>query len=267
VDDRAQAERWYLRSAELNFAPALRWLARAYEVGDGVTTDPTKAAHCSARLKQAHAFPPLRHSIVAGQKEWEQVDPLVRLCTGMRDVLEGALAPCAERHWFPWLLLGMGLLLLFVALLMVFLAILTLWGSPFGLPVLAVLIPTLCMILLVARGIRRGMRYSRSHGRLEAAAQSGDRDACYQMGLAAERGTHEVPRDSVRAREWFQKAAQAGHAESMVRLADLLSWGAAGLRDQDSATRWLEQAASLGHVQAIRKLEAEGLSERAITPP
>ena len=55
------------------------------------------------------------------------------------------------------------------------------------------------------------------------AAEWGDTDAYYRLGLAFSSGSHGVPCDLVEAHKWFNLAAAQGHAEAAELRTDLAS--------------------------------------------
>jgi TPR repeat protein len=55
--DPGAAHRWYLRSANGGFRPAMEWLVRAFEFGEGVPEDLEKAVYWTVK---AQALPPAR---------------------------------------------------------------------------------------------------------------------------------------------------------------------------------------------------------------
>ena len=257
---RPEGMAWITHSAGLGFAHAIHWLARAHATGDGTPVDPDAAALWAARAERAPAPAPARHSAVAGLQAWGEVDPLVRLGYGLRDLTDGALAPLAEQGWFPWVVLACGLPLLVAVLLGLYwygLAVASVWGTAIGLLLFGIAVPPLLILVGLAWRLRRGMTTGRAHRRTEAAAAGGSSHACFHLGLASERGTADVPKDAHRARTWYLQAASEGHVEAMVRLAELLHWGAGGSRDREGAALWFERAAQRGHAQAAGMLARE----------
>jgi TPR repeat protein len=55
------------------------------------------------------------------------------------------------------------------------------------------------------------------------AAEWGDADAYYRLGLAFSSGSRGVPCDSIEAHKWFNLAAAQGHTEAAELRADLAS--------------------------------------------
>jgi TPR repeat protein len=78
--------------------------------------------------------------------------------------------------------------------------------------------------------------------RLLTAAEAGDAEACYRLGLAYRQGTPQRPKDDLSAALWFRKAAAAGHPEAMAALADAYLGGHGVLRNPREAARWAEAA-------------------------
>ncbi|MBK5941249.1 hypothetical protein CCR96_18725 [Halochromatium roseum] len=58
------------------------------------------------------------------------------------------------------------------------------------------------------------------------------------------------------ARDWFAKAARAGHADAMCYLGRDLLLGDGGIYDQDEGMRWLHQADALKFPLAVALVEA-----------
>jgi hypothetical protein len=137
-------------------------------------------------------------------------------------------------------------LLLVLALVM----LVFIFGGLFVIPFLV----SLAGLALLHLQLRRESGYSRAGARLERRAANAEPEACFQMGMAYQRGTRDYPRDHAMAKEWLQRAAEAGHIQAMTELGDLLAWDVAGRRDPEAARRWLQKAAQLGDVPAQVKL-------------
>ena len=85
---------------------------------------------------------------------------------------------------------------------------------------------------------------------LEAAADRGDRDAQFTLGVAHAVGDG-VPFDLVRAAEWSQRAAEAGHPAAKVNIGRFQMQGTGTTRDPASALRWLSSALDDGEPAAV----------------
>lgn len=85
-------------------------------------------------------------------------------------------------------------------------------------------------------------------------AKVGDVDAQFEVGLAYETGRG-VPRDEAEAARWFRQAALQGNVEAQYHLAQLVSRGAKGLKqDLPTAVKLYQDAAAKGHPQAMNAL-------------
>eukprot|EP00747_Dinoflagellata_sp_TGD_P168000 gnl/TRDRNA2_/TRDRNA2_193453_c0_seq1.p1 gnl/TRDRNA2_/TRDRNA2_193453_c0~~gnl/TRDRNA2_/TRDRNA2_193453_c0_seq1.p1 ORF type:complete len:530 (+),score=99.52 gnl/TRDRNA2_/TRDRNA2_193453_c0_seq1:115-1590(+) len=97
-------------------------------------------------------------------------------------------------------------------------------------------------------------RMLRSDPALEQAAQRGDVDAQYQLGVAYEESLG-MEHSLANASEWYRKAALRNHTQSQVRLGALLLAGDGGVRqDSTEAAHWFEAAAAQGDAQAESSL-------------
>ena len=69
-----------------------------------------------------------------------------------------------------------------------------------------------------------------------------------------------VAQDYAQAREWFQKAAEAGNNVAMVNLGYLYEKGLGGAQDYAKAREWYQKAADAGNPdakQALSRLPSE----------
>jgi TPR repeat protein len=80
----------------------------------------------------------------------------------------------------------------------------------------------------------------------EGAAERGDADAQYYLGLMYSAGQG-VLRDPRTAASWFQKAARQGHREAQYHMGILLFEGEGVDRDESKALGWFRQSAAQGH--------------------
>ena len=87
---------------------------------------------------------------------------------------------------------------------------------------------------------REGPRTGRD--RLREAAERGDPEAGYRLGLAYRQGSPRLPKDDLAAAQWFRQAAEAGHPGAMEALADAYLGGHGVVRDPREAARWREAA-------------------------
>ncbi|GLH70461.1 hypothetical protein GETHPA_19940 [Geothrix rubra] len=236
--DPVEAGVWYRRAASADFGPAAAWLARACEAGDGLAVDPEEARRWSgiaARLAP-HPSPsrsPLRHDAAPD-------DPLVRLGGRLAGRVEAVAEPAVSHPAGRWILL-LGLVLLAGGALATVGAFF--WAGSSGLhhlPLLMLAPPVLALAWQAWRLRREGPR--RGRDRLLAAAESGDPGASYRLGLAFLRGDAHRPKDDLSAVLWFRKAAEAGHREAMLALAEAYRGGHGVVRDPRAAARWEEAA-------------------------
>ncbi|MBK1710573.1 MULTISPECIES: tetratricopeptide repeat protein [Marichromatium] len=107
-----------------------------------------------------------------------------------------------------------------------------------------------------------GTRLTEPERTLALAADQGDPGAQYEFGVwLLERAR------PPQARDWFQQAARAGHADAMCWLGRDLVLGEGGTRDEAAGSAWLGRAAARGSALA-QALTAElgspsGLQARA----
>ena len=87
----------------------------------------------------------------------------------------------------------------------------------------------------------------------EGLAESGDRDAQFNVGILHAHGTG-FETDRAAAVHWLQRAAKQGDVVAAYNLGVLLADEAAGSPDYESAARWYEVAISAGHVAAMEGL-------------
>eukprot|EP00934_Nitzschia_sp_Nitz4_P000301 Nitzschia sp. Nitz4//scaffold178_size73299//36334//37245//NITZ4_005704-RA/size73299-processed-gene-0.8-mRNA-1//1//CDS//3329539137//301//frame0 len=78
----------------------------------------------------------------------------------------------------------------------------------------------------------------------------GDVTAAHDIALIYEYGRSGIDVDVVAAFQWFEKAAQAGHVDSMAELALCYELGCGVEQNDEAALDWYTQAANLGHVTA-----------------
>lgn len=152
--------------------------------------------------------------------------------------------------------LGLGLLLGTFALLLLAVPVLTTLFSPFTLVLMAFWTPALLLLGGMAYRMRRDHRPRRETRERLQRAEAGEAEAAFRLGLDFDRGAPDIPRDPATARRWYRVAADQGHLEAAVRLAELLQLGVGGLRDREGARALLTRAADAGHPEAARRLEA-----------
>lgn len=86
-----------------------------------------------------------------------------------------------------------------------------------------------------------------------AKAQTGDRDAMYQVGQMYEMG-HGIKRDMIEAMAWYQQAAAKEHGEAAYRLGYGYYWGKGVPKSHKVAHDWFLLAAEKGEEKAYSYL-------------
>jgi enhanced entry protein EnhC len=94
--------------------------------------------------------------------------------------------------------------------------------------------------------------YANARMGYELAASKGDPVGLFNLGLMYEQGKG-MPENLEKAKSLYSKAAEAGHAQSMVQLAGLYL-NAKEDRDEDEALIWYKKAAALGDRDALYQL-------------
>lgn len=222
----------------MGYGPAAAWLAHAYGLGDGVPADEVRARRWSEQAERLRPHPELSRSVLRHDAAPE--DPLVRLVARTVHGMESLAARGVEYRAGRWSLL-LGALVLGVALLGAFGWLI--WAgssSLFHLPLLMA-----ASLLLLLGWQTRQLRADRPRSgrdRLLEAAGAGDPEACHRLGLAYRQGSPDRPRDDLSAALWFRKAADLGHREAMLALAEAYLGGHGVLRDPREAARWAEAA-------------------------
>lgn len=90
-------------------------------------------------------------------------------------------------------------------------------------------------------------------GALKAAAAAGNPLAFYEIGARFTEGRG-VPVDLAKAADWYQRAADLGHAPSQYRIANFYEKGSGLERDLDAAKKWYQLAAEQGNASAMHNL-------------
>jgi TPR repeat protein len=80
-------------------------------------------------------------------------------------------------------------------------------------------------------------------------SDAGHADAQYNLGAMYAIGNG-VPQDSVKAEEWWQKAAAQGHADAQFNLGAMYANGDGVPQDSVKAVGWWQKAAAQGHADA-----------------
>ncbi len=103
---------------------------------------------------------------------------------------------------------------------------------------------------LHAAGIGIPQNEERAIGWYRLAADRGDRNAIFALGMLHIEGRAGQTRDPALARPFFEKAAGLGHLAAAYNLGLLALGGHGGERDPALAARWFQQAADLGNADA-----------------
>ncbi|KAF0133182.1 MAG: Sel1 repeat-containing protein [Xanthobacteraceae bacterium] len=109
------------------------------------------------------------------------------------------------------------------------------------------------MVLLAelhAAGIGIPQNEERALGWYRLAADRGDRNAIFALGMLHIEGRAGQTRDPALARPFFEKAAGLGHLAAAYNLGLLALGGHGGERNPALAARWFQQAADLGSSDA-----------------
>lgn len=77
---------------------------------------------------------------------------------------------------------------------------------------------------------------------LQSHADQGDAEAMVELGKLMYRGTPSYPRNLEQARAWFEKAAQAGQADSQYQLAFMYRNGLGGNKDEALSAKWYAES-------------------------
>jgi TPR repeat protein len=107
--------------------------------------------------------------------------------------------------------------------------------------------------LLYANGQGVTQDYVRAREWYEKAAEKGFPSAMGNLGVLYHNGQG-VAQDYVRAREWYEKAADEGNAEAMFNLGLLYANGQGVTQDYVRAREWYEKAAEKGFPRAMGNL-------------
>jgi hypothetical protein len=107
--------------------------------------------------------------------------------------------------------------------------------------------------------IMRSRRLVRQNAAMtQKAAEQGDASAQFMLGLMYADG-HGVPRDYVKAVQWWQMAAEQGLANAQSALGFIYANGKCGVpKDEAKAVHWYQQAAQQGDAAAQSMLEKLG---------
>ena len=122
----------------------------------------------------------------------------------------------------------------------------------------------LCLPYVASADVAVPETYGAAMRWYERAAEDGNADAQYLLGLRYERGV-EVASDKARAADLFRRAAEQGHAEAQFKLAAMLARGDGVAADPVAAARWYERAAVQGLAPAQYNLGVALLNGEGVT--
>ena len=89
------------------------------------------------------------------------------------------------------------------------------------------------------------------------AAEMGDPQGMYKLGVCYDFGKGGLKKDDVKAVEWYKKAAEAGNARAMYNLARAYVYHQGGLtKDESKFVEWCKKAAEAGDAAAMSELAA-----------
>lgn len=247
---------------------ALAWLRRGAVAGSGAcmaklaaelrTTlapaDAEEAQAWDAKRFAAGTDPEPRHSAALGGRGEAEGAAARGRGAELDERLEAWFAGKSKQVWFQglfWLLFVLAILLALLTFVVAPAWIIYTFGSslatpgadrtaPLWLPAglgLAILL----MLSWIWREARSPKRELAVH-RLMTRAEAGDQQAAHDLAQAYRRGARGLALDALAARVWFARAAEAGHAPSMLLLAEMLRCGEGGLRDEEKARVWLERS-------------------------
>ncbi|OPZ57981.1 MAG: putative beta-lactamase HcpC precursor [Deltaproteobacteria bacterium ADurb.Bin510] len=89
---------------------------------------------------------------------------------------------------------------------------------------------------------------------LMTAAQAGDTEAQYQLGIVYYHGEG-APRDLEQALNWFKLAAEQGDAEAQFNLGLMIGRGEGTAKNINQSVEWFKKAAEQGHAAATDILQ------------
>ena len=103
---------------------------------------------------------------------------------------------------------------------------------------------------------------------IKAAADKGDADAQFKLGVMNERGK-DVPKNDVAAAEWYRKAADQGNVAAQYYLGDMYRYGSGVPENYAEAVKWFRKAADQGSAAAqyslgVMYMNGEGVPESNI---
>lgn len=264
--DRTAATAWLRRGAEAGSGACMARLAEALRL-EGTPGALDEAQRLDARRNEAGLGREPRHSAVfAGQGSTAPV-------RGKRggDTLDerflDRMVDLSKRRWFQaafWTALALALLLGFLTFLAIPAWVIYTFATSLASPGLDRQAPLWIPMGMLAGVVGLGVwlwREVRNPGREAAVtrlldrAEAGDPDAAHDLAQAYRRAALGLHKDALAARLWHARAAEAGHARSMLELSGMLDSGEGGFPDKAAARAWLERAAEAGSAEAARRLQ------------
>ena len=89
---------------------------------------------------------------------------------------------------------------------------------------------------------------------LTKAAEAGNRNACFELGTFSEKGVNPVSQDAAKALYWYEKAAQLGDDDAMVKCFVAYVDGVGCEKDVDKGVYWLEEAVKRENAEAMSRM-------------
>lgn len=102
-----------------------------------------------------------------------------------------------------------------------------------------------------ARALGTDSAAPRDYASCWRAAQQGDTEAQYALGVLFATGDSRVPHDDARAAQWLRKAAETGHPRAKFGLGILMQHGRIPSRRENEGLAWIRDAADAGCAAAL----------------
>jgi len=100
-----------------------------------------------------------------------------------------------------------------------------------------------------ARKYFKAKKYYKAYDAAKKAADLGNKDGYYGIGLAFEKGYGVEDKNKKEAIKWYRKAAEMGHIRAQAKMSDLVRFD-----DPDEAIKWLKKAAENGNTSSMNNL-------------
>lgn len=253
--DRAASRRYYELAARQGHIPSIRTLAYALEIGDGLDPDPEAALRWQNRLQAllekinlentdgigSDADLPAQGGERARANSFlEALRFLKELSGALTSRVSAGLAKPSGAVFFWGVMSALALYLVYILL-----------SGTYGALFFALfLMMAIIIIFLSIWSYFRSYRPDPALINLEKQAGAGQPMAMYQLGMLYRHGSPCLPQDLTTARQWFLRAAEAGHTEAMLNLGQLMAWGQGGPPDTAQARHWLLSAKRSGIAEA-----------------